>query len=143
MRVRLARLLAVAVVVSGCTGGGDSDGTGSTTTEQLPLTNPSETLAAASTDVAPTVTTEPAPSPEYCALAEEAVEGNFDFTDPEEVKRLTQRPELTTRQRALIAVGAADAVREVSLGSGWSNDELVNAVNEVCGLDLAPLTLTP
>lgn len=143
VHVRRACFL-TAALLSSCTGDGDGDVAGSTARPSLPGTNASVTTAvAAPTSVAPTATTEFAPSATYCALAAQAVDGSFDFTDPEQVKRLTQSSELTTRQRALIAAGAADAVAEVASGGGWSNDQLVFAVNDVCGLDLVPSTLTP
>ena len=80
---------------------------------------------------------------DFCALAMEAIDGHFDFTDPERVAELTDHPGLTDRQRSLVRVGAADAVAEVTRGDGWSTDELVVAINEACGLHLTPSFMVP
>jgi len=147
-----ACLAAILLVVAGCTG---DDGAGSSGPDTKPLdtrasvapasspASATSTLAEATTTTVETTTTFTLASAEYCALAVKAVEGRFDFTDPERVKELTEAPELTARQVELMRAGAADAVNEVADGNGWSNDELVSAVNEVCGLSLAPATLIP
>ena len=150
-----ACLVTVLSVVMGCTG---DEGAGSSLSDTTILdtgasvaTASSATSAVGATSIvgeattttSQTSTTFTIASAEYCALAVQAVEGHFDFTDPERVKELTEDPELTARQAELMRAGAADAVNEVADGNGWSNDELVSAVNEVCGLTLTPATLIP
>jgi len=147
-----ACLVAVYFVVVACTG---DEGTGSSGPDTRPLdtgasvapasspTSATSIVGEATTTTVQTTTTFTLASAEYCALAVQAVEGRFDFTDPDRVKELTEDPELTARQADLMRAGAADAVNEVADGNGWSNDELVAAVNEVCGLRIIPATLIP
>jgi len=147
-----ACLVTVLSVVIGCTGdegarNGLSDttisDTGASVATASSPTSATSIVGEATTTTSHTSTTLTLASAEYCALAVQAVEGHFDFTDPERVKELIEDPELTARQAELMRAGAADAVNEVADGNGWSNDELVSAVNEVCGLTLTPATLIP
>jgi hypothetical protein len=49
---------------------------------------------------------------------------------------------LTDRQRQLLTTAVADAVRQITSGSSYANDMLVAAVNEICGVQLTPVTMT-
>lgn len=82
-------------------------------------------------------------SADFCSLATDAANGAFDFTSEARVRALTGDPSLTESQRRLVTNAVADAVRQVTGGGGYANDLLVAAVNEVCGLDLTPVTMIP
>ena len=70
-----------------------------------------------------------------------AVAGEFDFTSDERIALLDGDPSLSPRQRALVSEATADAQRQVLEGS-YSNDLLVEAVNEICGTSFTPVTMT-
>lgn len=116
---------ALAILLIGSVSGCDGD-TSSTTSEP----SPSSSSTAA-----------PVASADFCSLATDATNGAFDFTNEASVRALTQDPSLTDHQRALLTNAVADAVRQVSSGS-YANDMLVIAVNEICGLQLTPVTMT-
>jgi hypothetical protein len=90
----------------------------------------------------PSSTASPLASADFCSLAADAVEGAFDFTNESSVGALLQDPSLTERQRLLMANAVADAVRQITAGGSFANDMLVDAVNEICGLQVPPVTMT-
>lgn len=97
-----------------------------------------------SAPVSPTTTpsnTEPRASASFCSLAVKAAGGEFDFTSEARVRELTEDPGLSDDQRLRVAAAAADAVRQIELGGGYSNDLLVSAVNDICGRNLTPVTM--
>jgi hypothetical protein len=86
-----------------------------------------------------------APPPEFCDAAEQAAEGNIAFNDPAATAELTEFEGLTESQRQIITDAIEATRREVERvpNGSWTNNEMVDAVNEVCGSDLTPVTLTP
>lgn len=86
-------------------------------------------------------TTEPIASSAFCSLASDAVRGQFDFTNESSVLELSNDPSLTEHQRVLMMGATSDAVRQIKAGAGYSNDLLVIAVNQICGLHLTPVTM--
>ena len=56
-------------------------------------------------------------SDEFCAKVVEAVEGHVSFADPAQAGRLTDE------------------------NGQWSNDALVEVVNDICALQLTPVTM--
>lgn len=117
-------VLAIGVLIgstSACTGG-------STSTASESSRSPSSTAA-------------PLASADFCSLASAAVEGAFDFTSASSVEALLRDPSLTERQRLLVTNAVADAVRQISSGGSLANDMLVEAVNEICGLQLTPVAM--
>lgn len=103
---------------------------------------PARILATTTHELSPT-TTSPQAHAQFCELAARAAEGNIDLTDPALRATLAEFPGLTDGQRSRLVVALEDATIEVSSGSGWSNHLLVAIVNEVCGLSLTPVTMTP
>ena len=103
--------------------------------------HPSTTTIAASTSIIVAITIEPIASTKFCNLATRAVDGQLAFDVESQVVELTGFPGLTDRQRSFVIAAARDATAQVSSGGGWSNDKLVEAVNQVCGLHLTPATL--
>lgn len=87
--------------------------------------------------------TAPLASPALCSRVTDAATGNFDFTDEANVRALIDDPSWTDRQRQLLGPAVADAVRQITSGGSYSNDMLVAAVNEICGAQLTPVTMTP
>jgi hypothetical protein len=85
------------------------------------------------------------PPPEFCKAAEQAAEGNIAFSDPAVTAELTEFEGLTEHQRQIITDAVDATRREVERvpGGSWTNNEMVDAVNELCGSDLTPVTLTP
>ncbi len=80
------------------------------------------------------------PSPEFCSRARNAAEGQLALDDPEQINDLTNDPSLPDDDRGRLAEALEDASRR-STGGAWSNDRLVEIVNELCNLELTPVTL--
>ena len=102
-------------------------------------------------DIPPTVaTTAPAPSAttmmrasdDFCTAAIAATEGRVDFSDPQQTDVLVNDSSISEIDRLQIAAELQDAAAEVASGA-WSNDELVNLVNRLCGTDLPAVTMAP
>ncbi len=84
---------------------------------------------------------EPRASANFCSLALKAVGGEFDFTSEASVRELTEDPSLTEHQTLRVVAAIADAVAQLKSGGGYSNDLLVSAINDICGLSLTPMTM--
>ncbi len=61
--------------------------------------------------------------------------------DPVQTAELTEAPDLTPSQRLKMRSAIEDARAQLATGTGYSNDLLVAAVNEICGLKLTPVTM--
>ena len=94
-----------------------------TAVETSPLATPVQTFAA------------------FCDLATRATEGEVAFGDPVQAAELTEAPDLTSSQRLKMRSAIEDARAQLATGAGYSNDLLVAAVNEICGLKLTPVTM--
>lgn len=75
--------------------------------------------------------------PTRCEAAPQAVEGHGGLAD------LPDSPGLLDEHRNPVAGAVARAQDEIDGGDGWDNTELVDLVNELCGLQLTPVTMVP
>ncbi len=133
---------AAVAVLSACTRQESSDAeTGGTMAAAVQTSVNDDSSATATIELNPSATVELSPSTAFCTLATKAVAGEFDFTSDERIALLDGDPSLSPRQRALVSEATADAQRQVSEGS-YSNDLLVEAVNEICGTSFTPVTMT-
>lgn len=139
MNILTALLISAATAtLTGCTGGESNTGATTSASQKSVRIENSTT-----TPIAPTspVTVESSASAAFCDTASKAVGGEFDFTSDERIAELKNDPSLSPGQRALVSRATADAKRQVATLS-WSNDLLVEAVNEICGTNFTPATLT-
>ena len=74
-------------------------------------------------------------------LHEPATKGEVALRDPVQAAKLTEVADLTTSQRSRMRLAIEDARAQLAKGAGYSNDVLVAAVNEICGLKLTPVTM--
>ena len=84
------------------------------------------------------------PPPEvgdFCTLLTDATNGHVDLTDPDTIAAIVDHDGLSDTQRAALAAAVDDAVAQIALGNGWSNDALVTATNDICDLHLTPVTM--
>jgi hypothetical protein len=86
-------------------------------------------------------TTQLKPSAAFCDLATRATKGEVTIRDPNQTAKLTESPDLTENQRSRMRGAIEDAKTQLAGGAGYSNDLLVAAVNEICGLKLTPVTM--
>jgi phage-related tail protein len=63
------------------------------------------------------------------------------FDEPTQVAKFTQDASLTQQQRSRMRAAIDDATSQLATGAGYSNELLVAAVNEICGLELTPVTM--
>lgn len=89
---------------------------------------------------APTVSSD---RPMFCDLAVRASEGHVAFGSPGETDALVSYNDLTAVQRDVLRSVLEDADERTKRGEGWDNRFLVSFVNDVCGLHLTPITMTP
>jgi hypothetical protein len=88
---------------------------------------------------------QPAPLPaseEFCATATAATEGRIDFNDPQQTDTLVNDPSISEIDRLQIQAQLQHAAANVASGA-WSNDQLVNLVNRLCGINLPAATIAP
>lgn len=76
----------------------------------------------------------------FCELAVRATNGGLDFTNPDEVRQLTEHPALSVTARQMVKAATNDADRQLDAGD-YSNEQLVSIVNVLCDLDLTPVTM--
>jgi hypothetical protein len=93
------------------------------------------------TVVQSTTTIAPVRSDGFCELATAAAGGQVAFQDPVQAASLIEFEGLTERDRRLLRAAVGEAVAQLDLGAGYTNDLPVSAVNEMCGLHLTPSTL--
>lgn len=79
----------------------------------------------------------------FCGLAVRASEGHVAFGSPGETDALVTYNDLSTMKHVQLRSILDDADMRTKRGSGWDNSVLVSFVNEVCGLHLTPITMTP
>jgi Family of unknown function (DUF6174) len=79
----------------------------------------------------------------FCDLAVRASEGSVPFGSPGETDALVTYNDLPTLKRVQLRSILDDADMQTKRGNGWDNSLLVGFVNEVCGLHLTPVTMTP
>lgn len=81
--------------------------------------------------------------PGFCDLAVRASGGSVPMDVDVDANELVVFAGLSDRHRAMIRSAVADSARQVRTGGGWDTTTLVDAVNVICGLHLAPVTMTP
>ncbi len=81
------------------------------------------------------------PSAAFCDLATQATKGEMALRDPVQTAQLTEARGLTESERSRMRSAIDDAAAQLATGAGYSNDLLVSAVNEICGLKLTPVTM--
>ena len=79
--------------------------------------------------------------PDFCELLVRTVKGHEPINDPAFRSMVTEFPGLTDVQRSYFYFTLEDAAIQIARDSGYSNDRLVNLVNETCGLNLTPVTM--
>lgn len=79
---------------------------------------------------------------DFCGLAVRATNGELDFTNPDEVRQLTEHAALGVTGRQMVKAATNDAERQLANGD-YSNEQLVSTVNALCDLDLTPVTMQP
>jgi hypothetical protein len=79
----------------------------------------------------------------FCDLAVRATEGRAEFGSPGDTDALVTYNDLSTMRRVQLRSILDDAEIRTKGGNGWDNSLLVSFVNEVCGLHLTPVTMTP
>jgi Family of unknown function (DUF6174) len=79
----------------------------------------------------------------FCDLAMRATKGSVAFDRPGEADALIAYEGLTEVQRNVLSSALAAAAARVKAGNGWDNSSLVGLVNEVCGVQMTPVTMTP
>ena len=82
-------------------------------------------------------------SKDYCELAVSATQGHVNFADAFQFSSLVQHRGLPDRHRAAMTAAAENARVRTAAGSPWSNNDMVEVVNTMCGLNLTPITMTP
>ena len=133
---------AATVTALGACTGEESSGADTVRTTANSQTNvPAESSTTTPTALGSPATVESSASAAFCATASRAVDGQFDFSSDERIAELNDDPSLSPEQRAIVSHATADAKRQVASGS-WSNDLLVEAVNEICGTNFTPVTMT-
>lgn len=78
---------------------------------------------------------------DFCTLLTDATNGHVDLADPDTVAAIVDHDGLSDTQRAALAAAVDDAVAQIALANGWSNDALVTATNDICDLHLTPVTM--
>lgn len=79
----------------------------------------------------------------FCDLAVRATEGSVSMDIAAEDNELVRFPGLSDRHRTMVRRVVADAAHQFRFGSSFDTTTLVEAVNEICGLSLTPVTMTP
>jgi hypothetical protein len=85
----------------------------------------------------------PRASAEFCSLGKDAARWYIDFDDDEAVAALVEHPDLNDVDRAAVRAAVDDARAQTADGNGWSNDRMTAAINDICDLDLTPVTMVP
>ncbi len=85
----------------------------------------------------------PRTSPEFCSLGKDAARWYIDFNVDEAVAALVEHPDLNDDDRAAVRAAVNDARAQIAGGNGWSNDRMTAAINDICDLNLTPVTMVP
>ena len=85
----------------------------------------------------------PRASAEFCSLGKDAARWYIDFDDDEAVAALVEHPGLKDDDRAAVRAAADDARAQTADGNGWSNGRVTAAINDICDLDLTPVSMVP
>jgi hypothetical protein len=88
-----------------------------------------------------TVTAVDAPPVDFCDVAAHVAQGDFDFSDTTSVAEFLDEPTLDDHGRRLLAAAIDDAQRQLANGGSYANDQMVDAVNVICGTNLTPVTM--
>jgi len=138
----MAVLLVLGTVA--CTGDiGGSEQTSTSRAMAVPTSSPSAPQTTPlPTGVAPEPTVYPVSS-DFCQSLADASDGRADLTDPAVRARAYRRRRAHRAATSRLVSAFDDATVEVAADDGWSNHRLVAIANDVCGLDLTPVTMTP
>jgi len=82
-------------------------------------------------------------SAEFCQLGRDAARWYIDFDDEQAVAALVDHPGLDDADRPAVREAVDDARAQIAAGSGWSNDRMTAAINDICDLHLTPVTMVP
>lgn len=85
----------------------------------------------------------PRASAEFCSLGRDAARWYIDFDDDEAIAALVEHPGLKDDDRAAVRAAVNDARAQTAGGDGWSNDRMTAAINDICDLNLTPVTMVP
>lgn len=67
----------------------------------------------------------------------------IDFDDDQAVAALVDHPGLDDDDRSAVREAVDDARAQLAAGSAWSNDRMIAAINDICDLELTPVTMVP
>lgn len=73
----------------------------------------------------------------FCDAATTAAEGHGGLDS------LPEHPGLTSQQRDTVRRVVRESREQIDRGNGWDTTELVEVINEMCGLELTPVTMVP
>jgi hypothetical protein len=142
---KLVRILVVlAVTIPGCSNDDATNAANSAASTDVTVSAIEAAGTSSTTPITsgPTSTPVPLASAQFCSRVVELPKGSFDFSNDERVAELTNDSSLSDHQRLLLSAAIADARTQIASGSGYSDDLLVEAINEICGTSLTTVTMT-